>query len=159
MSRPNNTTERLLTGLAPDEDTGWQWIRKLHELGYTLNLVEPCVFYRGSEYIAYEVRKGVIVWRASYQSAVKADVVFPDPIAAAVWWETERENLAPVLTQAQPQAPAWQSLPPFSSCLTETGVQQLPPQIGIPRLSEETRQAILDGLLPPVVHTNGYGKP
>lgn len=149
MSRPNNAIEMLLTDLAPDEDSGWQWLRKLHELGYRLAGSAPSHFFRGAEYVVYEMRKGVAVWRAGYQGATKADVVFPDPVAAAVWWETERENLAPVLTPDPTQAPAWQSLPPFGSHLTETGVQQLPPQIGIPRLSEEVRQAILDGGVAP----------
>lgn len=143
MSRPNNTTESLLTGLAPDEDTGWQWMRKLHELGYAINVVEPIVFFRGSEYVTHELRKGVVVWRAGYQGAVKADVVFPDPVAAAVWWETERENAAPTPMSGMPKVPA-QQVPawPLPATGVGIGVQQLPPQIGIP-----------------AVYTNDYGKP
>lgn len=143
MSRPNNTVESLLTSFAPDEDTGWQWLRKLHELGYAIKAVEPIAFFRGSEYVAHELRKGVIVWRAGYQSATKADVVFPDPVAAAVWWETERENLAPVLVSGQPKAPAQQApVWPQPATGVGIGVQQLPPQIGIPG-----------------VCSNEYGKP
>jgi hypothetical protein len=145
MSRPNNAIEILLADLAPDEDAGWQWIRKLHELGYSLSGNMPCVFFRGAEYVAYEMRKGAIVWRAGYQTATKAEVVFPDPIAAAVWWETERQNLAPVVAQQ----PATVIPPP----------PPLPPFIPAPTMpswpdDDAVRRAILDGL-PSVGYPNG----
>lgn len=149
MSRPNNTVESLLTSFAPDEDAGWQWLRKLHELGYAINVVEPIAFFRGGEYVTYELRKGAVVWRAGRQGSAKADVVFPDPVAAAVWWETERQNLAPVTMPDPTQAPAWQSLPPFNPAPI------MPSRPG----DDAVRRAFIAGSLKEV-HSNGTsGKP
>lgn len=145
MSRPNNAIEALLADLAPDEDSGWQWLRKLHELGYTLTITAPCAFYRGGEYVTHELRKGVVVWCAGYQSATKANVGFPDPIAAAVWWETERENLAPVVAQQQATViPPPPPLPPFNPA------PSMPSWPG----DDVVRRAILSGL-PSVGYSNG----
>lgn len=148
MSRPNNAIESFLKHLSPDEDTGWEWLRKMHELGYELSNLIPNSFTRGDERVGCELRKGAVAWLAGYKGVENAYVTFADPIAAAVWWETERQNMAPVEQAGQPYVqPAVHAAPMI----------QKQPQRWLS--DEEIQRAIRQGIPPPSVFGYDPGKP
>lgn len=101
--------DTLLDGLAPSHDEGWAWLRKMHELGMDLEMDDPSDFPvfvgRGSLQCSLFVamRAGSAMWlplfAGEYLGAADTRTgnrpVFPDPITAAVWAETEAANTPP----------------------------------------------------------------
>lgn len=137
--------DTLLDGLAPSHDEGWAWLRKLHELGMDLEMDDPADFpvfvgrgeIKASLFVA--MRAGSAMWMPLFAGEYlgSADTrtsnrpVFPDPVTAAVWAETELANLPPKTRKqdvdGQPKmhptaagpapampmpAPAWLNSPP-----------------------------------------------
>lgn len=102
--------DTLLDGLAPSHDEGWAWLRKMHELGMDLEMDDtsdfPVFVGRGDLKVSLFVamRAGSAMWlplfAGEYLGAANTRTsnrpVFPDPVTAAVWAETEAANLPPL---------------------------------------------------------------
>lgn len=134
--------DTLLDGLAPSHDEGWAWLRKLHELGMDLEMDDSADFpvfvgrgkIKASLFVA--MRAGSAMWlplfAGEYLGAADTRTsnrpVFPDPVTAAVWAQTEQADLSPSPPRkqdvgGQPKrampgpampmpAPAWLASPP-----------------------------------------------
>lgn len=88
----------LVQGYVPDADTAWAWVRATHERGYDLQVddVGKPYFVGQSVRIVVGPEKGQLKWWVRKDGVPV--VTHPDPVTAAVWWDLEKSNVAPVET-------------------------------------------------------------
>ena len=89
----------LVQGYAADADTAWAWARAMCERGYELQVDDvgkPC-FVGQSVRIVVGPEKGQLKWWVRRDGVPV--VTHPDPVTAAVWWDLEKSNVAPVEVQ------------------------------------------------------------
>lgn len=86
----------LVQGYAADADTAWAWVRAMCERGYDLqedDVGKPCFVGQGVR-IVVGPEKGQLKWWVRKDGV--STVTQPDPVTAAVWWDLEKSNVAPV---------------------------------------------------------------
>lgn len=100
----------LVQGYATDAATAWEWARAMCERGYDLQVddVGRPYFAGQSVRIVVGPEKGQLAWWVRKDGVPV--VTHPDPVTAAVWWDLEKSNVAPVETQksaaTEPTKPA-----------------------------------------------------